>query len=124
MAKKLEKNIEDSVIKITVLNGEKGEMAFDFNSLPEDIRTKLGPFGLNHKLGDAAAGKEGTDAEDAINRVFEGLMAGDWTVRAPAAPKISVKELAANYANLDDSQKEAAKALLASLGLKVPGVTE
>ena len=102
MAKKLEKTIEDTNVKISVLGGEKGEMVFDFNALPEDIRKTLGPFGLNHKLGDSAAGKEGTDAEDAINRVFEGLMAGDWSVRAPAAPKVSVKELAANYANLDD----------------------
>jgi len=124
MAKKLEKNIEEAQVKISVLNGAKGEMVFDFNALPDEIKTSLGPFGLNHKLGDAAAGKEGTDAEDAITRVWEGLLAGDWSVRAPASPKVSIKELAANFANLDDSQKEAAKALLASLGLKVPGVTE
>lgn len=124
MAKKLEKQIDGSAVKISVLGGEKGEMVFDFNTLPDDIKSSLGPFGLNHKLGDAAAGKEGTDAEDSINRVWEGLMAGDWTVRAPAAPKVSLKELAANYQNLDAEQQEAAKALLSQLGLKVPGVTE
>ena len=90
MAKKLEKNIEEAQVKISVLNGAKGEMVFDFNALPDDIKTSLGPFGLNHKLGDAAAGKEGTDAEDAITRVWEGLLAGDWSVRAPASPKVSI----------------------------------
>jgi hypothetical protein len=124
MAKKLEKNIEGSEVKITALNGLKGEMVFDFNTLPDDIKNALGPFGLGHKLGDAAAGKDAGDAEDAIQRVWEGLMAGDWSVRAPATPKVSIKELAANYANLEPEKQEAAKALLAQLGLKVPGVTE
>jgi len=33
-------------------------MTFDFNTLPKDIRVKFGPFGLGHKLGDSAAGRE------------------------------------------------------------------
>jgi hypothetical protein len=82
--KKLSKEIEGSVITISVEGGSP--MVFDFAALPKDIRAKLGPFGLSHKLGDAAAGKSGAEAEEAINKVFEGLASGDWTTRAPAAP--------------------------------------
>jgi hypothetical protein len=82
--KKLAKEIEGSVVKISVEGGTP--MEFDFTTLPKDIRVKFGPFGLGHKLGDAAAGKSGAEAEEAINKVWEGLMSGDWTTRAPAAP--------------------------------------
>lgn len=122
--KKLSKEIEGSQVKITVLGGNLGEMAFDFNNLPEEIRTNLGPFGLGHKLGDAAAGKEGLEAEEAINKVWEGLMGGDWTVRAPAGPRVSIKSLADKVSNLDPTSQEAAKALLSSLGVKIPGFND
>ena len=62
--KKMEKKIEESTVQITVLEGNKGQMVFDFNELPEDIKTKFGPFGLSHKLGDSAAGKNGTEDKD------------------------------------------------------------
>lgn len=122
--KKLEKLIEGTEIKITSLGGNEGQMTFDFLDLPEDIQEKLGPFGLGHKLGDAAAGKRGSEAEEAIQRVWGGLMAGDWSVRAPAAPKVSVKAIADNYEKLSEEEQEAAKALLSGLGIKIPGVTE
>lgn len=122
--KKLSKEIEGSQVKITVLGGNLGEMAFDFNNLPEEIRTNLGPFGLGHKLGDAAAGKEGLEAEEAINKVWEGLMGGDWTVRAPTGPRVSIKSLADKVTNLDPDSQEAAKALLSSLGVKIPGFND
>ena len=84
--RKLMKEIDGTVIKIKAVNGAQGEQLFDFTTLPEDIQAKLGPFGLSHKLGDSAAGKAGTDAEDSIAKVWEGLMSGDWSVRAPATP--------------------------------------
>ncbi|MFA5543027.1 MAG: hypothetical protein WCY49_07105 [Anaerovoracaceae bacterium] len=121
--KKLSKDLSTHpLIKITVADGERGEMIFDFSKLPEDIQTKLGPFGLGHKLGDSAAGKAGTDAEDAITKTWDGLMEGNWSVRVPAAPKVSLKEVAANLANLSDKEKKTAQAVLASLGIKIPGV--
>jgi hypothetical protein len=122
-AKKLEKKIEGTVVTINAVNGEKGQMDFDFTSLPQDIQAKLGPFGLGHKLGDSAAGKEGKDAEEAIIKVWEGLVAGDWSVRAPAAPKVSTKVIADNFSNLSQEEQNAAKAVLASLGIKIPGIT-
>ena len=121
--KKLSKVIETNVIKIAVLEGNQGEMSFDFLSLPEEIQAKLGPFGLSHKLGDAAAGKKGTDAEEAITKVFEGLMNGDWSVRAPAAPKVSTKTITDNLGNLPEAERDAAVAVLQKLGIKIPGIS-
>lgn len=66
---------------------------YDFNALPKEIKDKLGPFGLASKVGDAAAGKAGKDAIDAMDKVWEGLMKGDWSVRVPAQEKITVSTL-------------------------------
>ena len=115
--KKLSKEIEGSIISISVEGGPA--VTYDFATLPKDIRAKLGPFGLSHKLGDAAAGKSGNEAEEAIKKVFEGLMAGDWTTRAPAAPKVTKKAINEGLSNMDPAEAEAAKALLAKLGLVV-----
>jgi hypothetical protein len=120
--KKLAKEIEGNLVKITVGGGS--EMVFDFDSLPADIQTKLGPFGLGHKLGDAAAGKEGQEAEEAINKVFDGLKGGDWSVRAPSGPRVSVKSLTDKLANLPSDQAAAAAALLKQLGVNIPGITD
>ena len=120
--KKLTKMIEGTIISITAAEGAQGDMLFDFSDLPQDIQSKLGPFGLNHKLGDAAAGKSGVDAEAAINKVWEGLMTGDWSVRAPATPKVSIKAIADKMTNLSPEEQDAAKALLAQLGVKIPGM--
>jgi hypothetical protein len=84
----------------------------------------LARLALGHKLGDAAAGKEGAEAEEAIEKVFEGLKSGDWSVRAPAGPRVSIKALAENVSKLDPASQEAAKALLTSLGVKIPGFNE
>jgi len=76
--RKLMKDLTDEgVVKITAIDGNAGEVAYDFSTLPEDIQAKLGPFGLSHKLGDAAAGKSGADAEESIQKVWDGLMSGD-----------------------------------------------
>lgn len=117
--KKLAKGIEGTVVKITVLGGEKGEMSFDFSVLPAEIQAKLGPFGLGHKLGDAAAGTAGKDAEAAIQKVWDGLVASDWSVRAPAQPKIAVSTITNNLAALSPEEQEAAKAALAKLGISL-----
>lgn len=123
-AKKMEKKIEGTTVTISVLDGNQGEMSFDFATLPQDIQDKLGPFGLNHKLGDSAAGKAGVEAEEAIMKVWNGLLEGDWSVRAPAAPKVSTKAIADNFTNLSEAEQNAAKQVLAALGIKIPGITE
>ena len=110
------------LVKLTVAEGEKGEMSFDFTTLPDDIQGKLGPFGLGHKLGDAAAGRKGVDAEEAIQKVWDGLMAANWSVRAPAAPKVSVAQIADNFAKLSGKDKAVAASLLKGLNITVPGM--
>lgn len=124
-AKKLGKevNYETRCVETTVAGGT-GLKSYSFDNLPEDIKSKLGPFGLGHKLGDAAAGKEGAEAEEAIQKVYDGLLSGDWSVRAPAGPRVSIKSLADKVTNLSPADQEAAKALLTSLGVKIPGFNE
>lgn len=117
--KKLSKDASGVVVKITVLGGQKGEMLFDSATLPQNVRDHLIPFGLGHKLGDSAAGSDGVDAETAIQKVWEGLQKGDWSVRAPAAPKVSLNDIKSNLANLSGPEKDAATALLKSLGITV-----
>lgn len=121
--KKLSKVIEGNVLTIT--DGTTGTvLTFDAGSLPADIQKKLMPYGLSQKLGDAAAGKEGKEAVDSINKVWEGLMKNDWTTRAPAAEKVNKKDIAEKFAALDPKMKailmkdEKTAALLASLGVK------
>ena len=116
MAKKLEKSIEGSVVKLKVV-ATGNTLEFDFLSLPEPIQEKFGPFGLGHKLGDAAAGKASEEIENAINKVWEGLEKGDWSVRIPAGPKVSKKTIADGIAGLDEAEASAAKALLEKLGI-------
>lgn len=121
--KKMTKKIEGTIVNIEVLDGKDGAKDFDFASLPADIQAKLGPFGLNHKLGDSAAGKSGVEAEEAINKVFDGLMNSDWSVRAPAAPKVSTKVIATNLESLSKKEQNAAIEVLQRLGINIPGIT-
>jgi hypothetical protein len=119
-AKKLGKEIIGNVVKITeVVTGKV--MEFDFNKLPAEVKTKLGPFGLNHKLGDAAAGCAGQEAVDSIQKVWDGLMAGNWAVRAPKGESVSVAAISSGLDKLPPKEAEAARALLIKLGIiKVP----
>lgn len=123
--KKLSKDLttKPGSVIITVQDGEKGSMEFPFSKLPPAIQDKFGPFGYGHKLGDAAAGRKGKDAEAAIMKVNDGLMKGDWSVRAPAAPKINVAELTDKFGKLSKKEQEVAKKFLGGLGLALPGIT-
>jgi len=121
--KKMTKVIDGTVVTITILEGTNGAVDYDFSKLPADIQAKLGPFGLNHKLGDSAAGKTGVEAEEAVQKVFAGLLEGDWSVRAPAAPKVSTKTIATNLESLSEKEQNAAIAVLTRLGISIPGIT-
>ncbi|MCK5015672.1 MAG: hypothetical protein KAS32_01255 [Candidatus Peribacteraceae bacterium] len=121
--KKMIKRIKGTVVAIEVLDGKLGIVDYDFASLPADIQEKLGPFGLNHKLGDSAAGKTGIEAEESIQKVFEGLRNNDWSVRAPAAPKVSTKTIATNLSSLSEKEQNAAIEVLQRLGINIPGIT-
>lgn len=111
-------------VTITAISGTKGERIFDPDELPEDIQKKLIPFGLSHKLGDAAAGLAGVEAEEAIDKVWDGLLKGDWAVRGPASPKVPLKDLMENFSKLSDDEKQTAALLLKTLGINLPGLTD
>ena len=118
--RKLNKNItDDGVVEIEAIGGSLGKRNFDYNNLPEEIKVKLGHSGLSHKLGDSAAGKDGAEAEESITKVWEGLMAGDWSVRAPATPKVSVKSMVDKLENLDPESRAKAEELLRQLGVSI-----
>ena len=118
-AKKLSKAINGNVL--TIIEGVTGtSMTFDAAKLPATIQANLMPYGLSQKLGDAAAGREGKEAVDAINKVWEGLMKGDWSVRVPAGAKITQNSLLDVYKAMPDGkEKDVMAGLLAKIGVKV-----
>jgi len=115
--KKLSKSIAGNVLTIT--ESTTGTvMTFDASKLPEAIQANLMPYGMSQKLGDAAAGKAGQTAVDAINKVWDGLMKGDWSVRAPAAEKISKNDILATYNDMPEGKEKIVfKGLLEKLGV-------
>lgn len=113
--KRLTKVIDGTVLSITEAVTDT-TLTCDFAELPGAIQALLGPFGMSQKLGDAAAGKKGQDAVDAIAKVWEGLMAGNWSVRAPAAAKITKGSIQGKIDAMPEGpEKELAKTLLADL---------
>jgi len=117
--KRLSKVIDGTVLTIKEAVTD-ATLTFDFADLPEGIQALFGPFGMSQKLGDAAAGKKGQDAVDAINKVWDGLLAGNWSVRAPKAEKISKNGILEKYnAMPDGAEKEMAATILANLGITV-----
>ncbi len=115
--RRLTKTIDGTVLTIAEALTET-EMKFDFTDLPDEIQALFGPFGLSQKLGDSAAGKKGEEAVAAIQKVWEGLMAGNWTVRAPAAEKITKKSILSKYEEMPEGQeKEITAELLKKLGI-------
>lgn len=117
--KKLSKSIDGTVITIKVVGGMKGEMSFDTANLPKKIQEILIPFGAGHKLGDSAAGRSGVDAEDAIVKVWEGLVKGEWSVRQPAETKVSISSMKGALANMTPEDAIKARELMASMGINL-----
>lgn len=117
-AKKLTKVIEGSILTIT--EGSTATiLKFDADKFPEAIQKNLVVYGLSQKIGDAAAGKEGKEAVESMQKVADGLMNGDWSTRAPATKKISQNDLLGKYNELKDGSTEKAvmKGILQKLGV-------
>lgn len=115
--KRLAKVIDGTILSITEALTNT-TLTFDFFTLPEAIQALLGPYGMSQKLGDAAAGKKGQEALNAINKVWGGLSEGNWSVRAPAAEKISKKSILGKYSEMPEGkEKELAATLLEKLGI-------
>jgi hypothetical protein len=115
--KKLSKVIEGNVLTIT--EGITGTvLKFDAGELPAAIQANLMPYGLSQKIGDAAAGREGQEAVDAMKKVYDGLSKGDWSTRVPAAEKITKKSIVEKVeAMTDPAEKQKYTDLLKKIGL-------
>ena len=97
--------------------GIEGTKIYDPKALPENVQTELPAFALSHKLGDAASGKSGQEAADAIDKVWEGLMKGDWKTKAPASKKIAVSDIAKSLEGMPEEEAAKAREALAKLGI-------
>lgn len=122
MAKKLGKKVEGTDV---IFQLQDEDLTFNSADLPQEMQNRLVPFGLGHKLGDAAAtAKTPEEAKTAIQRVWDGMMESKWSTRTAAepgekAPKLTKSAILANLEKLPEDQREAAKAFLATLGFTV-----
>ena len=116
--RRLEKSVDydNGVVSVKVIATGQ-ELVCDSNQLPAEIKGKLIPLALSHRIGDSAAGREGEEAFDAMTKVWEGLMAGNFTIRQPAAKGLSKKEIQEKLSSLSGKEASAAAALLEKLGI-------
>jgi len=122
----LKKSIEGTVVIFGIKQDEGGEYTekkYDFASLPEVIQAKLGPFGLGHKLGDAAASATNhAERCEFIDKVWDSLLESEWSVRRPGEPKeksqrVSKKVVLENLLSMSEDERALAMSILAKLGI-------
>ena len=83
MAKKATKSAEGNVLTFEFVNGET--LTFDISTLAQDMLQRLAIHGGFQKLGDSYAGaKSVEDAITSVKRVWEELVAGNWTAARTA----------------------------------------
>ncbi len=118
-ARRLKKDLtEKGTLKIEIINGDT--MTFTPAELPAEIQELLPTVALSHRLGDAVAGITDPDIIKAsLEKVWQGMMEGNWAIRKPGTPKVELSAIKGNLSNLTDAEQEAAKALLASLGIAI-----
>jgi hypothetical protein len=119
--KKMEKNIdtEKGVVTFEVFGGNEGVMSFNPNDLPKEMQKILPLYALNHMLGDATAGRRGTEAEEMIKQKWSAMMNGTVTQRKPAAPKISPKDIYENLKAMDKATRKDTFVKLQAVGMDV-----
>jgi len=118
-ARRLKKDASvPGILTIEIINGET--LTFNSKDLPENIQELLPSVALSHKLGDSVAGIEDPQVIKAsLEKLWNGMVDGTWTVRKPGTPKVEISAIKDNLSNLSDAEQEAAKTLLASLGIAV-----
>lgn len=125
-AKRLTADFSTRIIKMTVVDGEQGEMQFDVNELSPEIQEKAFIFGVYKKLGTqgAMSAKVGVAAETAVIAQFNALKKGEWKVRATGGAKKSVtlKSVADKLGNLSEEDQKAAIEQLRKIGIELPQV--
>ena len=117
-ARKIAREIDYDKGIVTFTIKSSGEtLVCDVSQLPTEIFRKLVPLAVNHRVGDAAAGREDDAALESMKKVWEGLCAGNFTIRQPAAPAISKNDIKEKLSGLSGKEASAAKALLEKLGI-------
>lgn len=117
--RKLSKKVdyEKGVVEFTVLS--TGDiLTCDTAKLPPAVAKKLVPLAINHRIGDAAAGRDGAEALASMTKVWEALMSGDFSVRTPASG-ITKASIVEKLSNLDKKEAAEAAALLKKLGITI-----
>jgi len=110
---------EKGTLTIEIIGGT-GAKTYDPAELPAEVMAKLPALALSHKLGDAASGLDDPALiEDVISKLWEAMKKGEFTVRQPGQPKVSLKDVNDNLANMAEGDREAALTLLRSLGIKI-----
>ena len=105
-AKKMTTTIEGSVITFNVINGEKGQMTFDVNELPENVVAYLLPYAAKSMMVDASGGFTEKEAEAKIIAKWESLVAGKLSIRKPPEPQVSLKTLKDNLLAMSEKERK------------------
>jgi hypothetical protein len=117
--RKVKKTVNKDSVVIEVLGGIRGEMTFPLSELPAGVLEQLPAFGLGHKLGDSAAGCTGSEAEESISSTWDAMTKGEWSVRQPSQPKVTISSIKAGLENLSPEERAAAEATLKALGISL-----
>jgi hypothetical protein len=111
-------NYETGEVKVSVIATGQ-ELVCNVSELNAEMCKKLVPLALSHRIGDAAAGKEGDEAFQAMTKVWEGLKAGNFTIRVAAVPGLKASDIKEKLAGLTGKDAAMAAALLEKLGIKL-----
>ena len=80
MAKIADRDQNTTAAVFMFANGKRLECEYD--RLSDDMKRKVGIWGINHKVGDGFSSAQTVDeAYDMASAVWDGLLNGDWTVR-------------------------------------------
>ena len=118
--RKLEKAVDyvKGIVEVKVLSIGKS-LVCDVAELPKEILQKLIPLAISHRIGDAAAGRDGDEALASMTKVWEGLKAGDFTIRKAAKKGITKEDLSERMAALSGKDATVAAEIMKKLGIEL-----
>lgn len=108
-------DVETGIVTIQFL-ASQNELKVNLDSLKPEIVKQAALHGLAQKFGDAAAGAQGEEAEDAVNSVAEQVLAGQWNAtrekgeQAPSVIAMAVFRFKERLGKLNGETLEAIQA--------------
>lgn len=120
-SQKLKKAVDydNGTVTIEVISIGKS-LECELSKLPDDIMEKLPVLAISHRIGDSAAGKDGDEALAAMTRVWDGLVSGNWQVKAEPGERMSKAKAQAAIDRIQDPKKKAlAQELFKDMGLNI-----